>query len=167
MQDAFGGILNLVLIVLFLVIVEGILGLTVAYTKTFRMKNYVISVIEEYDGYGCHNNDGDTACRKKITEKACEMGYRPPRISNCNSNDLIEGVTESVTTTNGKTCNYSKESLFCATEVYNDSSKTFSYHITTQVDINIPIVRDIMGFSFFQVNGDTRTIERRNFSTKG
>ena len=77
MQDAFGGILNLVLIVLFLVIVEGILGLTVCYTKAFRMKNYIISTIEEFEGYGCFDNTVDTACRIKITEKAQKMGYAP------------------------------------------------------------------------------------------
>ena len=46
MKDAFGGILNLVLIVVFLLLIEGILGLVVNYSKAFRMKNTVISAIE-------------------------------------------------------------------------------------------------------------------------
>ena len=48
MQEAFGGILNIFLILIFLVIVEGILAFTVSYTKAFRMKNYVIATIEQY-----------------------------------------------------------------------------------------------------------------------
>ena len=54
MRDAFGGIVNIVLVAIFLVIVSGILGLVVNYTKAFRMKNTVISAIEQYEGAdGC------------------------------------------------------------------------------------------------------------------
>ena len=45
MKVAFGGILNLALVVVFLMIVSGVLGLTVSYTKAFNFKNYVISTI--------------------------------------------------------------------------------------------------------------------------
>ena len=48
MKDAFGGIVNIVLVAIFLVIISGILGLVVNYTKAFRMKNAVISAIEQY-----------------------------------------------------------------------------------------------------------------------
>ena len=57
MKDAFGGILNLVLIVVFLLLIEGILGLVVNYSKAFRMKNTVISAIERFRGYGCFSSE--------------------------------------------------------------------------------------------------------------
>ena len=43
MRDAFGGIFNIFIIVVVLLLIMGILGLTVNYTKAFRMKNYVIT----------------------------------------------------------------------------------------------------------------------------
>ena len=53
MQDAYGGILNLVIIVMFLLIVMGTLGLVVSYTKAFKMKNIVISNFERYEDANC------------------------------------------------------------------------------------------------------------------
>ena len=46
MKDAFGGILNLAFLAVFLLLVMGILGLIVNYTKAFRMKNFTIDYIE-------------------------------------------------------------------------------------------------------------------------
>ena len=50
MRDAVGGVVNLVIIVVFLVIVSGYLAFNVNYTKAFRVKNKIISTIEEYEG---------------------------------------------------------------------------------------------------------------------
>ena len=85
MRDAFGGVLNIVIIAIFLVLVSGILGLTVNYTKAFRMKNFVISSIEEYDGQGCFSN-GPSGCKSKIEEKAKSIGYHPVGV-NCSKYD--------------------------------------------------------------------------------
>ena len=52
MRDAYGGIMNIVLLVTFFLIVEGVLGLIVGYTKAFKMKNIVISTVEEYEASG-------------------------------------------------------------------------------------------------------------------
>ena len=42
MRDAFGGIANMVVIIVFLVIVSGYLAFNVNYTKAFRVKNKII-----------------------------------------------------------------------------------------------------------------------------
>lgn len=141
MRDAFGGILNIVLIALFLVIVEGVLGFTVNYTKAFKMKNIVISSIEEYEASGCFNTSGDTSCRNKIIEGAKNVGYSP---SNLSCPNLYTSI----------------DNLFCYKanpEGTSADGKTV-YRVVTQVDINIPIIKNIMGLSFFQVTGDTRGI---------
>ena len=69
MKEAYGGIFNLVFLVVFLVIVISLLGLTVSYTKAFKMKDRIIAVIEEYEGSGCENND--SACMKKFVLLFC------------------------------------------------------------------------------------------------
>ena len=50
MKEAYGGIFNIVFIVIFLVIAIGVLGLTFSYTKAFKMKNAVVGAMEEYEG---------------------------------------------------------------------------------------------------------------------
>ena len=141
MKDAFGGILNLVIIAVFLVIVSGILGLTVNYTKAFRMKNYVISAIEKYEGYGCFGGSSDTPCKTRIEEGAKSIGYHPVDV-NCPTTEFKQEGND----------------FFCY-KINHSTNGNLYYTITTQVDINIPIINKIMGLSFFQVHGDTRIIK--------
>ena len=145
MQDAFGGILSIVLIALFLIIVEGVLGFTVNYTKAFKMKNIVISAIEEYEDATCVDpTKPNTQCRKKILNGAKSIGYSPSKIS-CPSGVGWANI----------------DSLFCV-KVVPSKSKNKVYKIVTQVDVNIPIIRNIMGLSFFQVSGDTRVVQKQS-----
>lgn len=142
MKDAFGGIVNIVLVAIFLVIISGILGLVVNYTKAFRMKNAVISYIEQYEGAsGCFGNSSATGCQEKIEEKAKSFGYHPTEL-NC-------------------PYDYTKSyNLFCYKKVDSDSGKNYVFTVITQVDIDIPIINKMMGLSIFQVHGDTRAIRK-------
>ena len=144
MRDAFGGLMNVILVALFLVIVSGILGLIVNYNKAFRMKNIVISYIENYQASeGCFSSANST-CRTRIEEAAKSIGYSPTEL-NCENYQKFSS--------NGK-------GLFCWEKRHSDSGKYDIYTVVTQVDINIPIINKIMGLSFFQVSGDTRVINR-------
>ena len=142
MKDAFGGIVNIVLVAIFLVIVSGILGLVVNYTKAFRMKNTVISTIEQYEGAeGCFGHSSATGCKERIEEKAKAFGYHPTEL-HCPSV-------------------YTKSyDLFCYKRIDSDSRKNYVFTIITQVDIDIPIINKMMGLSIFQVHGDTRAIRK-------
>ena len=75
MRDAFGGIVNLSMIVVFLVLVCGYLAFNVNYTKAFRVKNYIITTIEQYEG-NC-DNEG-SACAQKISNYIRQIGYSAP-----------------------------------------------------------------------------------------
>ena len=146
MRDAFGGILNIVLIALFLLIVEGVLGLVVNYTKAFKMKNNVISSIEQYEASGCFDTTGKTACVKRIIDKAKEIGYSPVSLQCPSGYDETYGLFCSKGTVVSK-ANYS-------------SAKPMTYRIITQVDLNMPIISNIFGFNIFQVSGDTEVVEK-------
>lgn len=145
MKDAFGGILNIVIVAVFLVIVSGILGMTVNYTKAFKMKNVVISSIEKYEGYGCFTGDSDSACLSSIEEGAKSIGYHPVDV-NCPSSQGFKRPAGN--------------RYFCYKR-NNSSNGNLYYTVTTQVDIDIPIINKIMGLSFFQVHGDTRIIQNK------
>ena len=143
MKDAFGGILNIAFIAIFLMLVSGILGLVVNYTKAFKMKNIVISTIEQYEGAsGCFSNE-DSGCRGKMMSEAKNIGYSPSSLQ-C---PTTKGYVKS-------------NDLFCYKRIDSDSGRNYVYSIITQVDINIPIINKIMGLSIFQVHGDTRAIKK-------
>lgn len=155
MKDAFGGVMNIMLITAFLVIVSGILGFIVCYSKAFRMKNIVISNIERYEGSAsCFNLSSNSACSNRIMQFAKSIGYSPGNL-NCN-----------VTTEDG--LQYTKVEyedgvgVFCYVKkngTNQDKNHTI-YSVITQVDIDIPIIDKIMGMHFFQIKGDTRVINR-------
>ena len=148
MKDAFGGILNLALISVFLLIVSGVLGFTVSYTKAFRMKNIVIDAFERYDSLGCLSGDReDSACKSKIEAGAESIHYAPNSLNCPNDYENMDGLF----------CYKESNSLKDTGGVQHKNVKTF--RIITQVDINIPIINKIMGLRIFQVSGDTRELE--------
>jgi len=140
MKDAFGGVLNIIFIAIFLLIVEGVLGLIVNYTKAFRMKNIVITAFEKYEAAGC--TKPNTECYDKIVDEAKGIGYSKIPDLHCSRNFV---------NVDGYYCYYQGDS---------SSTKNYVYTIETQVDINIPIINKIMGLSFFKVRGDTRIIKK-------
>lgn len=146
MKDAFGGVINMVFVALFLLIMIGILGLVVSYTKAFKMKNIIITHIENYEASGCFTED--TACMNKIKASAEGIGYGS-RISCPEGYGKIDG-------------------LFCYKEIISTntenhvSSRPTSYRIITQVDLDLPIISSIFSINFFQVVGDTRVIETKS-----
>ena len=131
----------------FLLIAISMLGLVVSYTKAFQMKDAIISVIEEYEGTGCYGESPlspssattTTACREKIREKAIKLAYSPPALS-CTGPNV-----------------YKADNLYCYT-IEKKSGDKAVISVITQVDMNFPIIEKIMGFRFFQVKGDTRTL---------
>lgn len=146
MKEAFGGVMNLFFIAVFLIIVMGLLGLVVTYSKAFKMKNIIISTIEEYDGYGCGNRGGisnpNTACLNKIRAEAANLGYNP--VAGRCSSGFKKGITGSSSTP-----------LYCY-KVNGSSNK--KYTVELNVDVNFPLISDLLGMSVFKVTGDTRII---------
>ena len=139
MRDAFGGIMNIMIVVIFFLLVEGILGMTVNYSKAFRMKNYVISTIEKYEATSCLKNQ-QSACSNEIVSSANKIGYSGSGLT-CPHGYSIDF--------NGLYCFKSKV----------HSKGRYSYSVITQVDFNFPVINKILSFDFFQVHGDTRVIE--------
>lgn len=143
MRDAFGGIINLAMIVVFLVLVCGYLAFNVNYTKAFRVKNYIITSLEQYEGYCSSGSD----CSKKIQSYIDKVGYSAPDFK-----------------LDGYVCNYG----YCYKEykVSNEVDSSVSesknqvyYNVVTQINIDIPIINKIMpGLKIFQISGNTKLI---------
>lgn len=141
MKDAYGGILNLVFIVIFLVIVIGILGLVVSYTKAFKMKNAILSTIESYEGSQC--DLVTSACYKKVKENAKRLAYNPTGLT-CPADYTAIGEA-------------SKKKFYCLYKE-NKGEGIYIFKIIVQVDIDLPVINKMMGLKVFQVGGETRPV---------
>jgi len=149
MRDAFGGIVNIVIIVVFLVLVSGYLAFNVNYTKAFRVKNKIISTYEQYEG-SCDQN---SQCERKIKEYMTRLGYNAPNMKEDDPWDCrpIGYCVQEVPVISN---NGDKDKI-------NDRNPKSYYKIKTQINIDIPIVNKIMpGLRIFEVTGDTKVIEK-------
>ena len=144
MRDAFGGVTNLVIIVVFLTLVSGYLAFNVNYTKAFRVKNKIISTFEQYEGV-CDSDESE--CHRQIVSYMNSLGYSAPDFR-------IDGYT----------CRhgycFKKIDVTKPTGSNLDDTKSKAYFkIVTQINIDIPIINKILpGLRIFQVSGDTKTI---------
>ena len=78
MRDAFGGIANMAIIIIFLVLVSGYLAFNVNYTKAFRVKNKIISVFEQYEGNCKDATLLENTCNGEIQKYMKSVGYSAP-----------------------------------------------------------------------------------------
>ncbi len=151
MRDAFGGIVNIAIVVVFLVLVSGYLAFNVNYTKAFRLKNEIISALEEYEGSGFESIS--SGCQRplcnKINTYAKQIGYNVSKINRPNNDGAVWNCDDSIGYCVGK---YSVVS-----DGIENKGRVY-YRVITQININIPIINNIMGLRIFQVSGSTKTM---------
>ena len=150
MRDAIGGSVVIVIIVIFVVLVLSYLAFNVNYTKAFRMKNKIIATYEDFDGKCDGNIDAPSSktCKGIIAQYAKDIGYTPANLK-CPSGWKREGkyYCYKAVTVKQRT----------ATSSIQDTQDKTYYKIGTIINIDIPIVKNIIPFSMFQITGDTKT----------
>ena len=137
MNESVGSVVPLIIIVLFIAAVSAYMAFNVNYTKAFRMKNKIVDEINKKHDI-CFSQS--STCYKNIDSYAKELGYNPAL-----------SCTDSTSFT-----------YFCYKEVVTadsncPSGKKHYYSISTTVDINMPIIQNILNLRFLNVNGDTKT----------
>lgn len=144
MRDAFGGIVNIAFILAFIVIVSGYLAFNVNYTKAFRVKNKIITTLEQYEGRCAVGS----TCDNQIVSYMNDLGYKAPSSFNC-----PDGSTKQ----NG----YCIERVVAYSNTGSiDSSEKFYYKVTTAIVIDIPIINKLLpNFKLFRVSGNTKLLE--------
>lgn len=169
MRDAFGGLLNIVIIVVFMTLVSGYLAFNVSYAKAFKVKNKIISTIENYNG-SCNFLEADNTCYKDVLEYEKTIGYQ------ANVNLAEDSICNNARTKGFEDCKCNQALGFCWLESRKkvvdgiDSTITSieykSFRIVTQVYIDLPIINRLLpNLSIFQVTGDTKDIPM-NIKTK-
>ena len=153
MRDAFGGVANLAIIVVFLTLVSGYLAFNVNYTKAFRVKNKIISTIEQYEGQCKVDPTNDR--HLEIQSYMNALGYNAPNL------DLRDEE-------NGAKWDCGDGAGYCIKKIPMNSIQVGStqdrkdrayFKVVTQINIDIPIINKILpGLKIFQISGDTKPI---------
>lgn len=162
MRDAIGGTLTIQIIVIFLIIVNSYLAFSVNYTKAFRVKNQIISIIEK--------NEGPTRqAEEEIKEYMDKVSYSASYLNSCSSLSKDDKQGEGK---EWKDVTYkvgAKTSIYCYAINKQDSTGgtdeevTYAgsyYSVATFVDINIPVLKTFFGeiATKFAIKGETKMI---------
>lgn len=147
MKEAIGGTMTIYIIIVFLLLINAYLAFSVNYTKAFRVKNQIISLIEQHEGLTQDAKD-------EIAEYLNKIKYV----------DIPRGYMNTVTNDDG---NYQCESGYCykitvVGEENNSMDELYRgtyYSVITFVNIDIPIFNKIFpSLKVFQVKGETKMI---------
>ncbi len=157
MKEALGGVLSFQAIFIFLVLMIGLLLFSVSYTKSFHMKNQLVTIIEQYEGLTPSASDkiDDYANRLNYSlsstsayENKCRsLGYEPYTQTLDNGEKFVFCVRcelADVTGTSNSDLEY----------------KGAQYTVATFVNINIPIINKIFpaAANFLVITGQTDVI---------
>ncbi len=136
MRSAVGNTFLYNIVIVFVVLVLLILISSLSYSKGFKAKNKIVSIIENNRGY-------DNEAIEKIDAVLKESGYRPrSAFKNKQCPDR-----------NGELLEQSDKYFYC---VYsNNTDRGVYYSVTIYIRFEIPLLSGILEFP---VNGDTRTI---------
>lgn len=150
MRDAISGAMALQVIVIFMIIINCYLAFSVNYTKAFRVKNEIRSIVEKNEGLTC-------SAMEQINDLMLKSNYKMNEEfeSWCNNKGY------SIATTNAGSFCYKYQKVDVAgTSNENNLYKGSYYTIATFVNIDIPVINNLLPFAgdLFLVKGETSQI---------
>ena len=147
MRDAIGQVFALQIILAFVLLINGYMAYSVNYTRAFRVKNQIVNIIEQYEGP--YNDEAI----EKINSYINRMTYEVP--GRLTQDFLADYSGQDASCQNGW-C-YVAHDVSVAD---GDGERQGTYYtVVTFVNINIPVVNNIIGLGqFLRVEGETRTI---------
>ena len=161
MKDALGGVLTIQMIVIFMIIVNCFLAFSVNYTKAFRAKNEIRSIIEKHEGLTCN-------ALSQIDEFLSKNNYS---IADGFAS-WCEGANYSVARNSNNTplfCYKIEKVDITGSSSDNATYKGAYYTIVTFVNIDIPLFNRIFSSvgNVFQVKGETALIYSSGINHSG
>ncbi len=150
MREAIGGTWLTQLIIVFMLIFVAFLALSLNYTKAFKIKNELLTIIEKREGF----TDGDDGSIAIINNYLRANNYHAQKGCSVDS----YGVTDLNSTSIELVTNSSKKYYYCVKKIAapasNNDAKAY-YKISTFFYFNLPVLGDIFTF---EVNGSTGDI---------
>ena len=167
MKEAIGGSYIFEIVIVFIALFSAFLVYSISYTKAFRVKNEIISLIEENQGYSSANNESDIfllsdeqliedgsveaeayrlirnyGYKHDILEKRDDLCYMTGNNINTSYGDNIKGVMKP-----GGYCLYK----LCS----RDETINTTYKVVTFIALEIPVINVVVKIP---ISGETRTI---------
>lgn len=165
MRDAIGGVLVIEIIIVFLLIINSYLAFSVNYTKAFRVKNRVVSIIENYEGL----TNGEAGSKKAIENMMIENHYS---INNSYTDrcGTLSGAKTYLKSPNnvGGFCYYITETSESGQGLASETYKGTVYSVAVFVNIDLPVLNKIFPYfsNVFAIKGETKTIYSSGYNTE-
>lgn len=149
MRESIGGAWLVGIVIVFVVLFTGYLALSVNYSKAFKVKNEIISLIEENEGL-------TDKTQEKIVKYLNSTGYYVYGKCSAIDEDYLEG------TVNGKLVGYEKQGntdkyKYCVYErsIENDTLNRKYYRVTVFFKFDIPLLDSVFTFP---VTGESKAV---------
>ena len=165
MRDAIGGVLIIEIIIVFLLIINSYLAFSVNYTKAFRVKNRIISIIENYEGLTSGTNGSESAIENMMLENhySIDRAY----IVRC---DALDGAKkyDPIYNSAGGFCKYTIETSESGQGLASETYKGTVYSVAVFVNIDLPVLNKIFPYlsNIFAIKGETKTIYSSGYNTE-
>ncbi len=170
MRESIGNALLLNIVIVIVGVISAFLISSIAYSKAFKVKNRIISVIDEYGG-NCDFKNPYDACFNKIEDELTDMGYSSNISKDCpdylykntvgiKEYERVYPQSDGIVTGH-KYCVY--RFVLCDTldtsvgsgkDCRSDSNKASYYKVITFMHFDIPLIGN---FLEFEVSGETST----------
>lgn len=165
MRDAIGGVLVIEIIIVFLLIINSYLAFSVNYTKAFRVKNRMISIIENYEGM----TDGELGSKKAIENMMIENHYsiNNAYTDRCGTLDGAKTYRKSPNSVGGF-CYYITETSESGQGLASETYKGTVYSVAVFVNIDLPVLNRIFPLfsNLFAIKGETKTIYSSGYNSE-
>ena len=150
MRESIGGAWLFGIVIVFIFFFSAFLAYSVSYTRAFNVKNEIINLIEQNEGYTTHNGDIKSA-RDDDLNKSTE-GKIYLMIKNVGYN---YSVAENITCDNGQLAVTGGYCIakYCTSP--SDPVSNVSYKITTYIALEIPVINLVVKIP---ISGETRTL---------
>lgn len=135
MRQTIGGTWLLQLMILFILLFSGFIILTLNYSKTIKLKNEMISIIEKYEGI----NDKSI---ELINKYLGANGYAA--VGTCGNANGTYGATD-LTSITLEEAQDGKKYYYCIKK-YSGSNTSNYYQISVFYKFNLPIIGNTSGF---------------------
>ena len=163
MRESIGGALTLEIIIVFMVLVNSYLAYSVNYSRAFKVKNAIIDLIENNEGYpsgeaiNCTANNKENTFSGRFCNILKSYGYTaknyPPRDKACSDVPHAPGLDDLGICIIPHTNIIGQENT--------DSTYTGVYYtVYTYINIDLPILKNILQNmpGVFRIAGDTNII---------
>lgn len=164
MKESVGGISLTMIVIVLILLFAGIMSLTISRSNAIAIKDRVMRIIEEYDGFNMKARiksydtecDGDDALCD-ILESINSYSYRQTGI--CPDGDNVVGYQR-----DGSVVNSGSPAAFCIiktmagrdTSGYRDSNNNrYYYKVIMFYGIDIPVIKTILNF---RATGETKML---------